>query len=335
MREWERPPEPRNPFLIKFTIMPTQVQTRLIDGRQIAREIKQEVGEQVGRLSALGFQPGLAVVLVGDNPASQVYVRNKTRSCEELGIHSEQVNLPASASTREVLSAIGQLNQSDHIDGVLVQLPLPDHIDADRILRAVHPVKDVDGFHPVNVGKLCTGKPSFVPCTPAGILEMLTREEVPMVGERAVVIGRSNIVGKPLALLLLREHCTVTLCHSRTRDLPGVSSQADILVAAVGRAGLVTGDFIKPGATVIDVGMNRAETLSQVRHLFGEDPKRLETFRKRGSCLVGDVHPLQAMGVAGALTPVPGGVGPLTIARLMKNTVLACEWRRLQAKRSS
>ncbi len=315
--------------------MPTQVQTRLIDGKKIARDIKQEVNEQVARLSAKGFQPGLAVVLVGNNPASQVYVRNKTRACEELGIHSEQVNLPASVSTPELLSAIGQLNQSDHIDGVLIQLPLPDHIEADRILHSVHPGKDVDGFHPVNVGKLCTGKPSFVPCTPAGILEILRREEIPMVGERAVVIGRSNIVGKPLALLLLREHCTVTLCHSRTRDLSKVSSQADILVAAVGRAGLVTGDFIKPGATVVDVGMNRAETLSQVRHLFGEDPKRLETFRKRGSCLVGDVHPMQALGVAGAITPVPGGVGPLTIAQLMRNTVLACERRRGQSKRSS
>ena len=315
--------------------MPTQVQTRLIDGNRIARYIQQEVSEQVEELSARGFHPGLAVVLVGDNPASQVYVRSKTRNCEELGIHSEQINLPASVSTRELLSAIGQLNQSDHVDGVLVQLPLPDHIDTDRVLQAVHPAKDVDGFHPVNVGKLCTGKPSFVPCTPAGILEMLKREEVPMVGESAVVIGRSNIVGKPLALLLLQEHCTVTLCHSRTRDLSKVSAQADILVAAVGRAGLVTGDFIKPGATVIDVGMNRAETLSQVRHLFGEDPKRLETFRRRGSCLVGDVHPMQALGVAGALTPVPGGVGPLTIAQLMRNTVLACEWRRGQSKRSS
>ena len=314
--------------------MPTQVQTRLIDGKKIARDIKQEVDEQVGRLSARGFQPGLAAVLVGNNPASQVYVRNKTSACEELGIHSEQVNFPESVSTRDLLSAIGQLNQSDHIDGILVQLPLPHHIEADRILHSVHPAKDVDGFHPVNVGKLCTGKPSFVPCTPAGILEILRRERIPLVGERAVVIGRSNIVGKPLALLLLREHCTVTLCHSRTRDLPKVSSQADILVAAVGRAGLVTGDFIKPGATVIDVGMNRAETLSQVRHLFGEDPKRLETFRKRGSCLVGDVHPMQAMGLAGAITPVPGGVGPLTIAQLMRNTVLACEWRRGQSKRS-
>ena len=313
--------------------MPTQVQTRLIDGSKIARDIKQEVNKQVEELSSRGLQPGLAVVLVGNNPASQVYVRNKTRVCVEPGIHSEQVDLPASVSTRELLSAIGQLNQSDHIDGVLVQLPLPHHIEADRILHSVHPAKDVDGFHPVNVGKLCTGKPSFVPCTPAGILEILRREEIPMVGERAVVIGRSNIVGKPLALILLREHCTVTLCHSRTRDLSEISSRADILVAAVGRAGLVTGDFIQPGATVIDVGMNRAETLSQVRHLFGEDPKRLETFRRKGSCLVGDVHPAEVMGVAGAFTPVPGGVGPLTIAQLMRNTVLACQWRRVQSKR--
>ncbi len=315
--------------------MPTQVQTRLIDGNRIAGEIKREVGEQVRKLSELGLQPGLGVVLAGDDPASRVYVRNKTRTCGELGIHSEQINLAADASTRELLATIGKLNQSDHIDGILVQLPLPGHIDADRILRGVNPIKDVDGFHPVNVGKLCGGKPAFVPCTPAGILEMLRREQVPMLGQRAVVIGRSNIVGKPLALLLLREHCTVTICHSRTRDLAGVCSQADILVAAVGRAGLVTEDFIRPGATVIDVGMNRAETLSEVRHLFGEDPRRIETFRRKGFCLVGDVHPVQAMRRAGALTPVPGGVGPLTIVQLMKNTVLACEWRRVQSKRSS
>ena len=315
--------------------MPTQIETRLIDGNRIARDIKQEVSQQVGSLSERGFQPGLAVVLVGDNAASQVYVRNKTRSCEQLGIHSEQVNLPASVSTGELLSAIGRLNRADHIDGILVQLPLPDHIEEDRVLYAVNPIKDVDGFHPVNVGKLCTGKPAFVPCTPAGILELLKREGIPMSGERAVVIGRSNIVGKPLALLLLGEHATVTLCHSRTRDLSRVSAQADILVAAVGKAGLVTGDFIKPGATVIDVGMNRAETESQVRNLFGKDSQRLETFRQRGACLVGDVHPEQAMGVAGAITPVPGGVGPLTIAQLMKNTVLACEWRRGQSKRSA
>ncbi len=314
--------------------METRLETRLIDGKRIAQAIKQEVATEVSELTSRGIQPGLAAVLVGNNPASRVYVRNKTRSCRKLGIHSEQVNLPGEISTPELLTEIGRLNRSDHIDGILVQLPLPAQIDAGHILNAVHPAKDVDGFHPLNVGKLCAGNPTFIPCTPAGILEILLREEIALAGRNAVVIGRSNIVGKPLALLLLQQHCTVTICHSRTRNLARVSSRADILVAAVGRPGLVTSDFIKEGSTVIDVGMNRAETKEQVIHLFGKDAQRLETFRRKGSCLVGDVHPLQAQGVAGAITPVPGGVGPLTIARLMKNTLLACRWRRVQVDRS-
>ena len=314
--------------------MHTRIDTRLINGNRIASSIKQEVAKQVTELTARGIQPGLAVVLVGSNPASQIYVRNKTRTCRDLGIHSEQFNLPGDTSTREVLTTIGRLNRSDHIDGILVQLPLPRQIDTSRILNAVHPSKDVDGFHPVNVGKLCAGNPSFVPCTPAGIVEILLREEIPLVGQSALIIGRSNIVGKPLALLLLNHHCTVTICHSKTQDLARMSSRADILVAAAGSAGLVTSKYIKAGATVIDVGMNRAETMEQVLHLFGKDPTRLDTFRSKGFCLVGDVHPLEAVGVAGAITPVPGGVGPLTIVQLMQNTLLACQWRRGQDKRS-
>ncbi len=314
--------------------MQTRLDTRLIDGNRISSSIKQEVAKQVTELTSRGIQPGLAVVLVGNNPASQIYVRKKTRTCRDLRIHSERLNLPGDTSTREVLTTIGRLNRSDHIDGILVQLPLPGQIDASRILNAIHPGKDVDGFHPVNVGKLCAGNPSFVPCTPAGIVELLLREEIPLVGQSAVIIGRSNIVGKPLALLLLHQHCTVTICHSRTRNLARVSSRADILVAAAGSAGLITSKYIKSGATVIDVGMNRAETMDQVLHLFGKDSARLNTFRSKGFCLVGDVHPLEAVGVAGVITPVPGGVGPLTIAQLMKNTLLACQWRRGQSDRS-
>lgn len=308
--------------------------TRLINGNKIAECIKKEVAIQVEELTSYGIQPGLAVILVGSNPASQIYVRKKIRSCKELGIHSEQINLPEQLSTQELLTAIGQLNQSENIDGILVQLPLPKQINTHRILNAIHPGKDVDGFNPVNVGKLCSKNPCFVPCTPAGILQMLVREKIPLIGQKAVIIGRSDIVGKPLALLLLHQHCTVTICHSRTRNLAEVSSQADILVTAVGKAGIVTSKFIKMGATVIDVGMNRVETKEEVYSLFGKDRKRLEAFQSQGYCLVGDVNPLEAKGVAGLITPVPGGVGPLTIAQLMKNTLLACQRRRGQNDRS-
>lgn len=314
--------------------MSTQVATRLIDGKAIASRLKEEVGQEVSELIAKGIQPGLAVVLVGDNSASQVYVRNKTRSSTDLGIHSEQVNLPPETQTPELLKQIGKLNRADHIDGILVQLPLPHHIDADKILRSIIPIKDVDGFHPTNVGRLCIGKPVLVPCTPMGILEILRRENVPMSGQRAVIIGRSNIVGKPMALLLLQEHCTVTVCHSRSQDLPRICREADVLISAVGKAGLVTRDFVKPGATVVDVGMNSIQTLGELEHLYGQDTKRRESFDKKGYCLTGDVNPSQVIGIAGALTPVPGGVGPMTIAHLMKNTVLACRRRRIDSKRS-
>ena len=314
--------------------MSTQVETRLIDGKAIAARLKEEVGQEVSELIAKGIQPGLAVILVGDNSASQVYVRNKTRSRTNLGIHSEQVNLPSETQTPELLKQIGKLNRADHIDGILVQLPLPSHIDTGKILRSIIPAKDVDGFHPTNVGRLCIGKPVLVPCTPMGILEILRRENVPMSGQQAVIIGRSNIVGKPMALLLLQEHCTVTVCHSRSQDLAGICRKADILISAVGKTGLVTGDFVKPGATVIDVGMNSIQTLEELELLYGQDTKRRESFDKQGYCLTGDVNPSQVIGMAGALTPVPGGVGPMTIAHLMKNTVLACRRRRIDSKRS-
>ena len=314
--------------------MPTQVETRIIDGKAIAFQLKEEVGQEVSELIARGVQPGLAVVLVGDNPASQVYVRNKTRSSTDLGIHSEQVNLPSETQTPELLKQIGELNRADHIDGILVQLPLPSHIDADKILRSIIPAKDVDGFHPTNVGRLCIGKPFLAPCTPMGILEILRRESVPMGGQRVVIIGRSNIVGKPMALLLLQEHCTVTVCHSKSQGLAEICREADILISAVGKAGFVTGDFVKPRATVVDVGMNSIQTLEELEHLYNQDTARRESFNKKGYCLTGDVNPSQVIGIAGALTPVPGGVGPMTIAHLMKNTVLACRRRRINSKRS-
>jgi methylenetetrahydrofolate dehydrogenase (NADP+)/methenyltetrahydrofolate cyclohydrolase len=302
--------------------------TRILDGKKIATQIKAEVAQEAEQLKAKGISPGLAAVLVGQNPASQLYVNSKTKTCAELGMHSEKVELPSQVTTEELLEVVAGLNSSDEIDGILIQLPLPDHVDEEAILSAVDPEKDVDGFHPVNVGRLSIGEFTLAPCTPMGILEMLKREGVPLKGAEAVVVGRSNIVGKPMALLLLHQHATVTLCHSRTRDLAGVCRRADILIAAVGRTALITKDFIKEGAVIVDVGMNRVETLEQVVDLFGEDSPRIDVWRKRGSTLVGDVHPRDPVGVAAAVTPVPGGVGPLTIAHLMKNTLLACESRR-------
>jgi methylenetetrahydrofolate dehydrogenase (NADP+)/methenyltetrahydrofolate cyclohydrolase len=245
-----------------------------------------------------------------------------------MGMHSELVRLPAQTTTEELLATIHRLNRDDRIDGILVQLPLPDAVNEKAILEAVDPAKDVDGFHPVNVGRLVTGDAVLAPCTPLGILEMLKREGIPLQGAEAVIVGRSNIVGKPMALLLLHQHATVTLCHSRTRNLPAVCRRADILIAAIGRPAMITREYIKEGAVVVDVGINRLETEAEVRNLFGEDSPRLESFRKRGSTVVGDVHPRDPLGVASAVTPVPGGVGPLTIAHLMKNTLVACQARR-------
>ena len=299
----------------------------ILDGNKIASEIRAEVASEVKAMTAAGMRPGLAVVLVGHNPASEVYVRGKVKSSAEVGIYSEQHTPAETASTKELLELIAQLNGRDEIDGILVQLPLPAQVDAKKVLMAVDPAKDVDGFHPMNVGLLSTQRPGLVPCTPAGIIEILKRSKIPIAGQDAVVVGRSDIVGKPIAMLLINGNATVTVCHSKTRDLPAVCRRADILVAAIGRAGMVTREFVKPGATVIDVGMNQVTDRAEFDRLFAGNTKREETFRARGSTLVGDVHPHVAE-VAGAITPVPGGVGPLTIAMLMANTVRAAKLRR-------
>ncbi len=276
-------------------------------------------------VSQVGRPPGLAVVLVGNNPASEVYVRSKTKTAAELGMHGETITLPASMTTEELLAIIAELNARPDIDGILVQLPLPKQVDSQRILLAVSPEKDVDGFHPYNAGLLMTGREGPRPCTPAGVIQILKRYEIPIAGQNAVVVGRSDIVGKPMALLLLQENATVTVCHSRTRDLPGVCRTADILVAAIGRPAMVTADYIKPGAVVIDVGINRVESRAEAERIF--EPGRLADFDKRGSLLVGDVHPGDMARLASAYTPVPGGVGPLTIAMLMQNTIECAERR--------
>ncbi|HXW93179.1 MAG TPA: bifunctional 5,10-methylenetetrahydrofolate dehydrogenase/5,10-methenyltetrahydrofolate cyclohydrolase [Terriglobales bacterium] len=300
---------------------------KIIDGARIASEIRTQVAGEVKHLAAAGMRPGLAVVLVGQNPASAVYVRGKVKASEEVGIYSEQHTPPDTISTAELRALVEDLNRRDEIDGILVQLPLPSQVDAKKVLMTVVPDKDVDGFHPMNVGLLATGRPGLVPCTPAGILEILERSRIAISGQEAVVVGRSDIVGKPTAMLLTNRNATVTLCHSKTRDLPGVCRRADILVAAIGRAGMITRDFIKPGAAVIDVGMNTVTERTEFDRLFAGNAKREETFQAKGSILVGDVHP-EVAEVAGALTPVPGGVGPLTIAMLMANTVKAAKMRR-------
>jgi methylenetetrahydrofolate dehydrogenase (NADP+) / methenyltetrahydrofolate cyclohydrolase len=299
----------------------------ILDGNKIAAEVRAEVAAEVKDMAAAGLRPGLAVVLVGHNPASEIYVRGKVKSCAEVGIYSEQLTPPDTISTPELLELVLELNRRDEIDGILVQLPLPAQVDSKKILMAVDPAKDVDGFHPVNVGFLSTQRPGLVPCTPAGIMEILKRSHIPVAGQEAVVVGRSDIVGKPTAMLLINANATVTVCHSKTRDLPGVCRRADILVAAIGRAGMITRDFVKPGATVIDVGMNKVSERAEFDRLFAGNAKREESFRTRGSTLVGDAHP-DAAEVAGAITPVPGGVGPLTIAMLMANTVKAAKMRR-------
>jgi len=302
----------------------------ILDGHKIAAEIKNEVAREVQALTASGLRPGLAAILAGDNPASAIYVRNKVKSCEALGIYSETIAAPASVTTEELLARVEELNRRDDIDGILVQLPLPPQVDAKAVLLAVSPEKDVDGFHPVNVGRLSTQRPGLVPCTPAGIIELLRRSGIEIAGEHAVVVGRSDIVGKPVAMLLLNHHATVTICHSRTRDLPGLCRQADILVAAMGKPGFVNHDFVKPGATVVDVGVNKISQRSEFDRFFKGEEKREREFAEKGSTLMGDVHP-QVAAVAGALTPVPGGVGPLTIAMLMVNTVKAARARRAAA----
>jgi methylenetetrahydrofolate dehydrogenase (NADP+)/methenyltetrahydrofolate cyclohydrolase len=301
-----------------------------LNGARVADEIKQEVAAEVRWLwEAHGVKPCLAAVRVGDDPASEVYVRNKIRACEEVGILSEHHALPATTTGAELLELIKSLNERPDVDGILVQVPLPKGIDEAEILEAIDPSKDVDGFHPQNVGRLAMGRPTFVPCTPAGILELLRRSNIEIRGANACVVGRSQIVGRPMAQLLIQNDATVTVCHSRTRDLDAVTRQADILVVAIGRQGLIGKDHIKPGAVVIDVGMNRVTDEATARELFGEDAeRRLEVIAKRGYTLVGDVHPAQADEVAGQRTPVPGGVGLLTVAMLLQNTLKAARQRR-------
>jgi methylenetetrahydrofolate dehydrogenase (NADP+) / methenyltetrahydrofolate cyclohydrolase len=300
---------------------------RVLDGAAIATAIKKEVAEEVRALAALGVRPGLAAVLVGHVPASEIYVRSKVQTCAELGLFSDLITPPDTVTTEEMLDLVQSLNDRDDIDGILIQLPLPKHVDTKALLDSVLPAKDVDGFHPVNAGKLQAGRPALAPCTPAGIVEILKRSNLPISGQHAVIVGRSDIVGKPVAMLLLHENATITICHSKTRDLGEVTREADILVAAIGRPGFITPEMVKPGATIIDVGINRITALEDFDRFFTGDAKRQSTFEKRGSTIVGDVHP-KAFEVAGAYTPVPGGVGPLTIAMLMSNTVRAAKMRR-------
>lgn len=300
---------------------------RILDGVAIATAIKQEVAEEVKALAARGVRPGLAAVLVGHVPASEIYVRSKVNTCAELGLYSDLITPPAEVTTEAMLELVNQLNRRDDIDGMLIQLPLPKQVDTKALLDAVDPDKDVDGFHPVNAGRLQAGRPALAPCTPAGIIEILKRSGIPIAGRHAVVVGRSDIVGKPAAMLLLHENATVTICHSKTHDLPAITQQADILVAAIGRAGFITPAMVKPGATLIDVGINRITAREEFDRFFKGNLRREEIFAKRGATIVGDIDP-HAFEFAGAYTPVPGGVGPLTIAMLMANTVRAARMRR-------
>jgi methylenetetrahydrofolate dehydrogenase (NADP+)/methenyltetrahydrofolate cyclohydrolase len=300
---------------------------KVLDGAAIAAAIKQEVAEEVRELAARGIKPGLAAVLVGHVPASEIYVRSKVQACAELGLASDLITPPETVTTEEMLSLVAELNARDDIDGILIQLPLPAQVDAKALLDAVDPAKDVDGFHPVNAGRLLAGRPALAPCTPAGVIEILKRSDIPIAGQHAVVVGRSDIVGKPVAMLLLHQNATVTICHSKTRNLPGIARQADILVAAIGRPGFITPEMVTPGATLVDVGINRVTTREEFDRFFKGNEKREAAFAKRGSVVVGDIDP-KAFEISSAYTPVPGGVGLLTIAMLMANTVRAARMRR-------
>jgi len=300
---------------------------RILDGNRVRDEIKAELKPRVAALAAARRPPGLAVVLAGKNPASEIYVRNKIKACHDLGIHSESLTPPDTITTEELLAIVADLNARPEIDGILVQLPLPPQVDTKRILLAVSPEKDVDGFHPTNVGNLVAGLPGPRACTPAGIIELLKRNQIAISGKRAVVVGRSDIVGKPVSMLLLHEHATVTICHSKTPSLPDVCREGDILVAAIGRPAMITADYIKPGATVIDVGTNYITERDRAARIFRNSPEKLAAFDKKGSLLVGDADPIDVAERAGAYSPVPGGVGPLTIAMLMVNTVASAERR--------
>ncbi len=308
----------------------TGQEAAILDGKAAAAGMRRRTAEAVGRLVAEGHEPPrLSVILAGEDPASRVYVRSKQKACQEAGIAADVHALAVEVTEGEIVGLVDRLNRSREVDGILVQMPLPRGIRARVILEALDPGKDVDGFHPINVGRLWAGRPLFVPCTPAGIIALLESEGIEIEGRRAVIIGRSEIVGRPLAALLLHRNATVTICHSKTRDLPEVAAEAEILVAAIGRPAFVRGGFIKPGATVIDVGINHVRDLEEARRLFGEDPARIEQVRSKGYTLVGDVHPVEARHVAGAVTPVPGGVGPLTVAALLENTLLAARARRV------
>jgi len=300
---------------------------RVLDGLKIRDQIFVELKDEIARLQAQGIRPGLAAVLVGENPASQLYVKSKIAACEQLGLASWLHAPPATATTEYMLKLVDDLNRDDNVDGILVQLPLPKQVDTKKVLEAVDPAKDVDGFHPVNLGKLVSGREGLVACTPAGCMEILRRNNIPVEGANAVVLGRSDIVGKPMALLLMHANATVTICHSKTRDLPDVVRRADIVVAAMGKVGYVQADWLKSGSAVIDVGTNKVTDSAEAQSLLKNFPQRLAKFREKGSVLVGDVHP-EAVNTAGALTPVPGGVGPMTITMLMSNTVKAARLRR-------
>jgi methylenetetrahydrofolate dehydrogenase (NADP+)/methenyltetrahydrofolate cyclohydrolase len=304
---------------------------RILDGLKIRDEIFTELTKEVAQLAAQSVRPGLAAVLLGENPASQLYVKSKVAACEQLGMASWLHTPRSDVTTDYMLQLVADLNNDDNVDGILVQLPLPSQIDSKRVLEAVSPAKDVDGFHPVNMGMLVSNRPGLVACTPAGCMEILRRNSIPIEGANAVVLGRSDIVGKPMALLLLHANATVTICHSKSRDLPEIIRRADILVAAIGRAGFVQADWIRPGAAVIDVGTNKVTDPTEANRLLANFPQRLEKFRAKGGVLIGDVHP-DAVNTAGALTPVPGGVGPMTITMLMSNTVKAARLRRLSSK---
>ncbi|HUX08745.1 MAG TPA: bifunctional 5,10-methylenetetrahydrofolate dehydrogenase/5,10-methenyltetrahydrofolate cyclohydrolase [Acidobacteriota bacterium] len=299
----------------------------IVNGAEIGKRIRAEVAAEVAELAAKGVTPGLAVILVGEDRASATYVRSKQKACGKAGILSELQHLPDTTGQDELVRRISELNARDEIDGILVQKPLPAGIDYQAVVNTMDPAKDVDGFHPISVGRLVIGLETFVPATPLGVMEILREHEVPLKGARAVVVGRSDIVGKPLAILLMHNHATVTICHSRTRDLAGVCREADILVAATGRTGMITPEFVKAGAAVIDVGINAVDDPAKVRELFGDDPRRQGDLQTKGYTIAGDVHPAVAE-KAGLFTPVPGGVGKLTIAMLLKNCVQAARMRR-------
>jgi len=304
---------------------------RILSGKTIADAIKAEVANEVAAIREVhGFAPRLVVVRVGDDPASAVYVGSKVRTSEELGLASDHLHFDADVSEEKIVNVVKELNERHDVDGILVQLPLPKHFDEQKIVELIDPEKDVDGFHPVNAGRLMQGHEGLVPCTPAGVIEVLKRSGIEIAGKNAVVVGRSNIVGKPMAMLLLHENATVTICHSRTRDLAGVTANADILIAAIGRAGFIRAEHIGEGSTVVDVGINNVSDAEEAAELFEGDEleKRLATIEKRGFTLVGDVNPKDAMKKAASFTPVPGGIGLLTVAMLMKNTVTAAKLRR-------